>query len=217
MGIFNSVADKLSSETLGEIKNNNPVQKPVKPMKPMKAKKNVLIQPIQSEQPQNYQQNYQQDNQQYQQQYQQPINPSKKYPVLEMLGLDFEPNIVNLVTPEDIDNAAFDVSAPTGLNPDQVEQFCNKVQSDLAIYRNVIYDRQNAFILLLEQINSLTDKLVEHNQEQELANYIVDDNGQEVDRLKNELVNLRIENSELKSEISELKSQLINYQNRNFR
>ena len=200
MGILNSMADRLSSETLGEI---NSMPKPIKPMKP---KKNILIQPIQNQVPQMPQ--IQEEVPSI------PSNPSKKYPVLEMLGIDFEPDICNLTTPEDMDNVVFDMSAPTGLNPDQVEQFFNKIQSDLAIYRNIIDNRQKDFIILLEQINSLTDKIVEHNQEQELASYIVDDNGQEVERLKNELVNLRLENSELKSQIINSQTNTISQANR---
>jgi len=193
MGILNSMADRLSSETLGEI---NSMPKPIKPMKP---KKNILIQPIQNQVPQMPQ--IQEEVPSI------PSNPSKKYPVLEMLGIDFEPDICNLTTPEDMDNVVFDMSAPTGLNPDQVEQFFNKIQSDLAIYRNIIDNRQKDFIMLLEQINSLTDKIVEHNQEQELASYIVDDNGQEVE-------NLRLENSELKSQIINSQTNTISQANR---
>lgn len=127
-----------------------------------------------------------------------------KYPALKILNIDFEPTVANLITPTDIDNATFTITAPTGLSADEVEQFCDTVQRDIAVYQSIIAQRQQDFLKLLEHTNDLAEKLADQKEESELANFILDSKSKE-DSLKERLADLQIENAELKAEIDKLK------------
>lgn len=132
------------------------------------------------------------------------VNIFKKetqYPVLQLLGIPLQLDWDNLISDEDIDEVGFTLTAPTGLDPDEVEQFCDSVQNDIREYRRLLELKQKHFVMLLEENAALESKLIEQQQENELANFIIESKSSE-EKLKEELVDLRLENSELKQTIA---------------
>lgn len=125
------------------------------------------------------------------------IKKEQNYPVLQLLGIPLNLEWNNLISEDDIDNVGFTLTAPTGIDPDEVETFCDSVQNDIKEYRRLLQLKQKHFIMLLDEIVSLEEKLIEQQQENELANFIIQSKTSE-EQLKEELVDLRLENQELK-------------------
>lgn len=121
--------------------------------------------------------------------------------LLKLIGVELEPQIGNLITPDDVENVEFSVTAPTGLNAEEVEQFCDSVQRDISAYLNIIESRQIDFLKLLEHCGELEKKLVEQREESQLASYIVQGSSDE-DKLRDKIANLQIENMELKEKLA---------------
>lgn len=121
--------------------------------------------------------------------------------LLKLIGAELEPQIGNLITPDDVENVEFSVTAPTGLNAEEVEQFCDSVQRDISVYLNIIESRQIDFLKLLEHCGELEKKLVEQREESQLASYIVQGSSDE-DKLRDKIANLQIENMELKEKLA---------------
>lgn len=121
--------------------------------------------------------------------------------LLKLIGVELEPQIGNLITPNDVENVEFSVTAPTGLNAEEVEQFCDSVQRDISVYLNIIESRQIDFLKLLEHCGELEKKLVEQREESQLASYIVQGSSDE-DKLRDKIANLQIENMELREKLA---------------
>lgn len=121
--------------------------------------------------------------------------------LLKLIGVELEPQIGNLITPDDVENVEFSVTAPTGLNAEEVEQFCDSVQRDISVYLNIVESRQIDFLKLLEHCGELEKKLVEQREESQLASYIVQGSSDE-DKLRDKIANLQIENMELKEKLA---------------
>lgn len=144
------------------------------------------------------------------------LKKEQNYPVLQLLGIPLNLEWNNLISEDDIDNVGFTLTAPTGIDPDEVETFCDSVQNDIKEYRRLLQLKQKHFIMLLDEIVSLEEKLIEQQQENELANFIIQSKTSE-EQLKEELVDLRLENQELKErnktlekDINQLKKSISN-------
>lgn len=144
------------------------------------------------------------------------LKKEQNYPVLQLLGIPLNLGWNNLISEDDIDNVGFTLTAPTGIDPDEVETFCDSVQNDIKEYRRLLQLKQKHFIMLLDEIVSLEEKLIEQQQENELANFIIQSKTSE-EQLKEELVDLRLENQELKErnktlekDINQLKKSISN-------
>lgn len=144
------------------------------------------------------------------------LKKEQNYPVLQLLGIPLNLEWNNLISEDDIDNVGFTLTAPTGIDPDEVETFCDSVQNDIKEYRRLLQLKQKHFIMLLDEIGSLEEKLIEQQQENELANFIIQSKTSE-EQLKEELVDLRLENQELKErnktlekDINQLKKSISN-------
>lgn len=135
---------------------------------------------------------------------------NKKYPVLELLGISKDVDFSHLISVEDIENAEFSLTAPTGLDPREVEVFCNKLEHDIAQYRAIILNRQEDFVKLLDEVLKLENQLIEKQQESELASFIIDQKSTE-EKLKEELLELRLENQELRYKVAQLNKKSIEF------
>lgn len=144
------------------------------------------------------------------------IKKDQNYPVLQLLGIPLNLDWNDLISEDDIDNVGFTLTGPTGFDPDEVETFCDGVQNDIKEYRRLLQLKQKHFIMLLDEIGSLEEKLIEQQQENELANFIIESKTSE-EQLKEEIVDLRIENQELRGrnkalekDITQLKKSIAN-------
>lgn len=135
------------------------------------------------------------------------IKKDQQYPVLQLLGIPLNLDWNNLISEKDIDEVGFTLTAPTGIDPDEVETFCDSVQNDIREYRKLLELKQKHFIMLLDEIVSLEDKLIEQQQENELANFIIQSKTSE-EQLKEELVDLRLENGELREKNKSLEKDI---------
>lgn len=203
MAILSRFGEVLASETLGEVdkKKKKKISKesakkePIKKSKESKKKKSteeVAPKPIKKaikEEPlvEPEEQGFTYAN--------------KAEGLLKLIGVELEPQIGNLITPNDVENVEFSVTAPTGLNAEEVEQFCDSVQRDISVYLNIIESRQIDFLKLLEHCGELEKKLVEQREESQLASYIVQGSSDE-DKLRDKIANLQIENMELKEKLA---------------
>lgn len=203
MAILSRFGEVLASETLGEVDKKKkkkiskepakkePIKKP-KESKKKKATEEVAPKPIKrtiKEKPlvEPEEQGFTYAN--------------KAEGLLKLIGVELEPQIGNLITPNDVENVEFSVTAPTGLNAEEVEQFCDSVQRDISVYLNIIESRQIDFLKLLEHCGELEKKLVEQREESQLASYIVQGSSDE-DKLRDKIANLQIENMELKEKLA---------------
>lgn len=202
MAILSRFGEALASETLGEVDkkkkkkiSKEPPKKPTKKVKEQKKKKateevapKVIKKTIKEEplvEPEEQGFTY----------------ANKAEGLLKLIGVELEPQIGNLITPDDVENVEFSVTAPTGLNAEEVEQFCDSVQRDISVYLNIIESRQIDFLKLLEHCGELEKKLVEQREESQLASYIVQGSSDE-DKLRDKIANLQIENMELKEKLA---------------
>lgn len=203
MAILSRFGEVLASETLGEVDKKKkkkiskesakkePIKKP-KESKKKKATEEVAPKPIKKaikEEPlvEPEEQGFTYAN--------------KAEGLLKLIGVELEPQIGNLITPNDVENVEFSVTAPTGLNAEEVEQFCDSVQRDISVYLNIIESRQIDFLKLLEHCGELEKKLVEQREESQLASYIVQGSSDE-DKLRDKIANLQIENMELREKLA---------------
>ena len=195
MAILSRFGEVLASETLGEVDkkkkkkiSKEPPKKPTKKVKEQKKKKateGVAPKPIKKTIKEEQGFTY----------------ANKAEGLLKLIGVELEPQIGNLITPNDVENVEFSVTAPTGLNAEEVEQFCDSVQRDISVYLNIIESRQIDFLKLLEHCGELEKKLVEQREESQLASYIVQGSSDE-DKLRDKIANLQIENMELKEKLA---------------
>lgn len=203
MAILSRFGEVLASETLGEVDKKKkkkiskesakkePVKKPKESKKkkateevaPKPIKKTVKEEPLIEPEEQGF------------------TYANKAEGLLKLIGVELEPQIGNLITPNDVENVEFSVTAPTGLNAEEVEQFCDSVQRDISVYLNIIESRQIDFLKLLEHCGELEKKLVEQREESQLASYIVQGSSDE-DKLRDKIANLQIENMELKEKLA---------------
>lgn len=205
MAILSRFGEVLASETLGEVdkkkkkriskeatkKPKEPTKKPKETKKkkateevaPKLAKKTIKEEPLVEPEEQGF------------------TYANKAEGLLKLIGVELEPQIGNLITPDDVENVEFSVTAPTGLNAEEVEQFCDSVQRDISVYLNIIESRQIDFLKLLEHCGELEKKLVEQREESQLASYIVQGSSDE-DKLRDKIANLQIENMELKEKLA---------------
>ena len=204
MAILSRFGEVLASETLGEVdkkkkkkiskeatkKPKEPTKKPKETKKkkatdevaPKVIKKAIKEEPLVEPEEQGF------------------TYANKAEGLLKLIGVELEPQIGNLITPDDVENVEFSVTAPTGLNAEEVEQFCDSVQRDISVYLNIIESRQIDFLKLLEHCGELEKKLVEQREESQLASYIVQGSSDE-DKLRDKIANLQIENMELKEKL----------------
>lgn len=203
MAILSRFGEVLASETLGEVDKKKkkkiskeatkkqPTKKPKETKKkkateevaPKVIKKTVKEEPLVEPEEQGF------------------TYANKAEGLLKLIGVELEPQIGNLITPDDVENVEFSVTAPTGLNAEEVEQFCDSVQRDISVYLNIIESRQIDFLKLLEHCGELEKKLVEQREESQLASYIVQGSSDE-DKLRDKIANLQIENMELKEKLA---------------
>ena len=205
MAILSRFGEVLASETLGEVdkkkkkkiskeatkKPKEPAKKPKETKKkkateevvPKLIKKAIKEEPLVEPEEQGF------------------TYANKAEGLLKLIGVELEPQIGNLITPDDVENVEFSVTAPTGLNAEEVEQFCDSVQRDISVYLNIIESRQIDFLKLLEHCGELEKKLVEQREESQLASYIVQGSSDE-DKLRDKIANLQIENMELKEKLA---------------
>lgn len=203
MAILSRFGEVLASETLGEVDKKKkkkiskesakkePIKKPKETKKkkateevaPKVIKKAIKEEPLVEPEEQGF------------------TYANKAEGLLKLIGVELEPQIGNLITPDDVENVEFSVTAPTGLNAEEVEQFCDSVQRDISVYLNIIESRQIDFLKLLEHCGELEKKLVEQREESQLASYIVQGSSDE-DKLRDKIANLQIENMELKEKLA---------------
>ena len=202
MAILSRFGEVLASETLGEVDKKKkkiskesakkePIKKPkeskkkkaIEEVAPKLVKKTIKEEPLVEPEEQGF------------------TYANKAEGLLKLIGVELEPQIGNLITPDDVENVEFSVTAPTGLNAEEVEQFCDSVQRDISVYLNIIKSRQIDFLKLLEHCGELEKKLVEQREESQLASYIVQGSSDE-DKLRDKIANLQIENMELREKLA---------------
>lgn len=132
-----------------------------------------------------------------------PQKDINTHPVLGMLNIPAYPNLSGLITSKDVDEVEFNLSAPTGLNPDEIEIFCNNVSTAIYRYNAIIEERQKHFEILLNEVDRLSQKLIEKQAESELSQFISYEKTED-SRIKDEIIELRLQNEELQSRLKEL-------------
>lgn len=120
--------------------------------------------------------------------------------VLDILKISNTINLEGLITPDDIEQAEFSLSMPSGIDPNEVETFLNKIQKDLSKIYTRIREREADFNKLLRETDRLQTRIVEINQSRSMLDTL-NKNKDTIDSLKNQIVDLRIENTTLKSTI----------------
>lgn len=128
---------------------------------------------------------------------------SKNDPVLTFIGVEKDFHYGNLITTQDIENLEFDQVAPVGIDPGQVQQFCDRMISDVRQYRALLEKRQDDFLKLLAEAQRLSDKLANQGQESEFASFMKEQSDDK-ESLMEQLTDLKLENQELKAKLSSL-------------
>lgn len=120
--------------------------------------------------------------------------------VLDILKISNTINLEGLITPDDIEQVEFSLSMPSGIDPGEVETFLNRVQKDLSKIYTRIRDREEDFDKLVRETDRLQTRIVEINQSRSMLDTL-NKNKDTIDSLKNQIIDLRIENTTLKSTI----------------
>lgn len=135
--------------------------------------------------------------------------PKKKktYPVLDIFKIQRSINLDDFVTPEMIENVEFTLTAPTGINPDEVERFMDYIVGEVIKLREALQERQSSFECILEEHATIEQKLIDKQQESELTSLIVNTKSKE-EKLREQLVNLQLENQDLRNQLARAGSSL---------
>lgn len=141
--------------------------------------------------------------------------PTKKktYPVLEVFKIKRTIDLNDFISPEAIEDVEFTLTAPTGINPDEVEHFVDYVLAEVIKLRAALVERQESFERILEEHAIIEQKLIDKQQESELTSLIVNTKSNE-EKLREQLVNLRLENQELKNRLERAGGSLHNIANK---
>lgn len=131
------------------------------------------------------------------------IFDSKEVGVLTSLGIERNIDLTGLMSARDIEMLEFDSVGPVGVDPMQVEQFCDEVLRAINKYRDIIAKREDDFERLLIEAQRLEKKYVDIRTEADLSSFM-SEQIDEKEELKDQLISLQIENQELKSKLSKL-------------
>ena len=93
--------------------------------------------------------------------------PTKKktYPVLEVFKIKRTIDLNDFISPEAIEDVEFTLTAPTGINPDEVEHFVDYVLAEVIKLRAALVERQESFERILEEHAIIEQKLIDKQQE----------------------------------------------------
>lgn len=125
--------------------------------------------------------------------------------VLKSLRIKETIDISELVTEDFVRDIVFDVVYPKGIDPSQMNKFCNLMEKDIQTYRELIKQRDEDIKKLAEENSRIQTRMQEERQRTELANFVSEQRSQE-EQLRDVVVELRMENEELKREIKKLKN-----------
>lgn len=94
---------------------------------------------------------------------------TNNHPVLEFLGIEIDINIKDLIQEKDIDEVEFTLTAPTGLDPLEVEKFLDKVRDSISGYKQILKQKEIDFQKLLNEFVELESKYVSSKHDNEMA------------------------------------------------
>lgn len=126
---------------------------------------------------------------------------SEDHAILQFLGIPRNIDLSGLATPDTIEKVEFSLSVPSGINPDEVEKFLNYLQKDLSKLYRRIEIRENDFTELLRETTKLQNKLIDINQKRSML-AALDQDKSVIDKLKDEIVDLRMKNASLQAEVN---------------
>ena len=87
----------------------------------------------------------------------------KNSPMLEALNTSANVDWHGTNSLEEFENVEFSMVAPVGIDASEVERFADKCVSEIKTLRRIIEKRQQDFLKLLQEAESLQNKIIEKN------------------------------------------------------
>lgn len=112
-----------------------------------------------------------------------------------------------LITPEAIDNVEFTMVVPSGLDPDEVAEFCNVLERGVTDYRNELKTIHNEKEKLIDEILRIETQIIEQRNQEALNAFITQGNDVK-DKLQNDLVDIQMKYTELKQKNEVLQARI---------
>lgn len=130
--------------------------------------------------------------------------------VLSYLNIDdndVSEMVEKLAAPDDIESVEFTISVPSGLDVDEVTEFCDTMEADVRKYRLIISSLKKDKELLISEILRVDAKAMEQKQNNLIGAQLGTANNK-AEKLQDDVVKLRFEVQKAYAENKKLKQQL---------
>lgn len=124
---------------------------------------------------------------------------------LSALNIDLYADTDNLLSASDVNGVVFELQSPTGLNPRQVSKFCDEVAANIKKYSDLVESRNRDVKRLADELERLQVLIQEEQQKSQLTSFIAEQQD-ETTKLKNEVIDLKLENKELKTKLESIQN-----------
>lgn len=140
------------------------------------------------------------------------VQADKTYGFLQVLGVDRTLSFDGLLSESDVDNVTFTKTAPVGLEIKEVQAFCDRVMAAIIDYKALITRKQEDLEKIIEALSRSYTENNNLKHQMELGSiYQMTQNNE--NRLRDEITELKIENSTLKQQITTLLNELKDLKN----
>lgn len=123
---------------------------------------------------------------------------------------------IHLLTPDEAENVQFDISTPSGVKLEQVEEYCDLVTSNISLLIERINKLSDDKNKLIDEIQRVENKALKDLQSQQMEQ-VLNQGSSERDKLQNELLDAKMTNKKINEENQTLRNKMktINTSNNN--
>lgn len=131
--------------------------------------------------------------------------------VLNYLGIkdvdNVQKDLDELMTPKDVHNVEFGVVFPSGLNIDEVQEWCDAVEDQISKYRQMIKKLKQDNEILLSEVLRVDAKAMEQKQNN-LIGAQLNQSTSKAEKLQDKVVKLQLDKNKIENENKQLREQI---------
>lgn len=131
------------------------------------------------------------------------LKQAQREQMINFLGIKEKPRDFT-VDEDTINNAEFTLVAPTGVDPDEIETFMDKIKQGITEYKKANEDAKKRFNILLDEAVRLYKIVQEYQSQNEITSFVVKQKQQE-EELREQIALKDLEIRQLKAKLKEKK------------
>lgn len=131
------------------------------------------------------------------------LKQAQREQMINFLGIKERPRDFT-VDEDTIDNAEFTLVAPTGVDPDEIETFMDKIKQGITEYKKANEDAKKRFNILLDEAVRLYKIVQEYQSQNEITSFVVKQKQQE-EELREQIALKDLEIRQLRAKLKERK------------